>query len=42
MVKTDVINKWSKVDMKYINQLHTNFDIETGKFSNVSEEAKSQ
>ena len=42
MIKTDVIKKWSKVDMKYINHLHTNFDIETGKFSNLSEEEKSQ
>ena len=42
MVKTNVIKKWSKVDMKYINQLHTNFDTETGKFTNVSEDDASQ
>ena len=35
IIKTDVIKKWSKVDTKYINQLHANFDTESGKFTNM-------
>ena len=37
MIETDIIKKWSAVDMKYVNQLHANFDTESGKFTNISE-----
>ena len=32
IIKTDVIKKWSKVDVRKIQELHTNFDPETAKF----------
>lgn len=38
IVKTDIILKWKKVDMKKINRLHANFDLDTGKFVNIEEE----
>ena len=38
IVKTDIILKWKKVDMKKINRLHANFDLDTGKFINIEEE----
>ena len=38
IVKTDIIQKWKKVDMKKINRLHANFDLDTGKFINIDEE----
>lgn len=38
IVKTDIIQKWKKVDMKKINRLHANFDLDTGKFVNIEEE----
>ena len=42
IIKTDVIKKWSKVDTKYINQLHANFDTETGKFTNIQDQTPSE
>ena len=42
MVNTNVIKKWQKVDMRYIQYLHANFDTETAKFPNLSSEAKSE
>ena len=38
IVKTDIIQKWKKVDMKKIHRLHANFDLDTGKFVNIEEE----
>jgi hypothetical protein len=38
IVKTDIILKWKKVDMKKIHKLHANFDLDTGKFINIEEE----
>ena len=35
MVEEDIIKKWIKVDMKVINNLHANFDPDTGEFTNV-------
>ena len=42
MIKTDVIKKWDKVDMRYIQYLHANFDIETAKFPNLATDGKSE
>ena len=42
MIKTDVIKKWDQVDMRYIQYLHANFDIETAKFPNLTSGAKSE
>ena len=38
IVKTDIIQKWKKVDIKKINRLHANFDLDTAKFVNIDEE----
>jgi len=35
LVEEDIIKKWHKVDMKVINNLHSNFDPDTGEFTNV-------
>lgn len=35
LVKEDIIKQWKQVDVKYINHLHANFDLEQAKFVNV-------
>lgn len=37
IVKTDIIAKWKKVDMKKIHKLHANFDLDTAKFINLDQ-----
>lgn len=32
IIKTDVLKKWSKVDMKLVLKCHAHFDPESGKF----------
>jgi hypothetical protein len=38
IIKTDIIKKWSKVDVKYVNLLHANYDLETQTFINLQVE----
>jgi hypothetical protein len=33
LVEDDIIKKWGAVDMKVINNLHSNFDIDKGEFT---------
>ena len=35
LVEEDIIKKWSKVDMKVINNLHSHFDPDTGEFMDI-------
>jgi hypothetical protein len=32
LVKENIISRWQSVDMKHINLLHRNFDVEKGEF----------
>ena len=36
LIKEDIIKKWKQVDMKIINNLHSNFDVDQGEFVNVA------
>ena len=35
LVEEDIIVKWKAVDMKVIHNLHSNFDIDKGEFTNI-------
>lgn len=35
LIEEDIIKKWEKVDMKHINHLLANFDIEQAKFIGI-------